>query len=446
MRRFKISERAHRRAFLLVRTKLRQAREGPDENPDDEKIAEVEMRSTEAVTLTSEDLPDETSEAWPNKKRADLLKFGWARKLPMRVAPAAYDKRTLVLQARENGTWKEIVPEEKVQDYMRREILDPKSKVPLSRDSAYHAVQKITLGISRRALMHFLQKQAALQVTRNVPTERRKPGRPVEGKGYLELDLIEAKGKDISKFVHHYLRNFFWIMLVDRLTGWIEVERTTEKDAHIVSPLLKKMLKRMAAALKTDIKLVRSDRGGEFKAQTQTMFANLHVPHRFVKTGQRVEKANQDWQRTWYRLMRLGRGGHNELDAQAHAICNNIKSAVTGFTPLEALETDERALQAAFNASRRRRTPYTAPEIKVGDKCRHILQKVVGKHGRALDYKTYRGKHWSPVYTCTKISKQTEHMPERFYVGGEYRTRDKLLLVPGTDAATEAQIARRLHV
>jgi hypothetical protein len=445
MRRFKITERAHRRAFLLVRTKLRQAREGPEQK-DDEKIAEVALTSKEAVTLTAEDLPDETPEAWPNKKKADLLKFGWARMLPMRVAPASYDKRTLVLQAREGGTWKEIVPEEKVQDYMRREILDPKSKMPLSRDSAYHAIQKNTLGISRRKLMGFLQKQAALQVTRNVPTERKLPGRPVEGKGYLELDLIEAKGRDISKFVHHYLRNFFWIMLVDRLTGWIEVERTTEKHAHIVSPLLKKMLKRMAEALKTDIKHIRSDRGGEFKAETQTMLANLHVPHRFVKTGQRVEKANQDWQRTWYRLMRLGRGGHNALDAQAHAICNNIKSAVTGFTPLEALETDERALKDAYNASRKRRTPYTAPEITVGDRCRHIIQKVVGKHARAFDYKTYRGKHWSEVFVCTKISAETEHQPKKFYVGGEYRTRDKLLLVPGTDAETEAQIARRLHV
>ena len=445
MRRFKISERAHRRVFLLVRTKLRQAREGPG-NPDDEKIAEVDLRSDKAVTLTAQDLPDETPEAWPNKKRADLLKFGWARKLPMRVAPAAYDKRTMVLQAREGETWKEVVSAAQVQMHLRREILDPKSKMPLSRDSAYHAVQKSTLGISRRALMGFLQKQAALQVTRNVPAERKKPGRPVEGKGYLELDLIEAKGRDISKFVHHYLRNFFWIMLVDRLTGWIEVERTTEKHAHIVSPLLKKMLKRMAAALKTDIKHIRSDRGGEFKAQTQTMLANLRVPHKFVKTGQRVEKANQDWQRTWDRLMRLGRGGHNELDAQAHAICNNIKSAVTGFTPLEALETDERVLKAAFNATRKRRTPYTAPEIKVGDKCRHIIEKVVGKYGRALDYKTYRGKHWSEVYTCTKISAETVHQPKKFYVGGEYRTRDKLLLVPGTDAATEAQIARRLHV
>ena len=71
---------------------------------------------------------------------------------------------------------------------------------------------------------------------------------------------------------------------------------------------------------------------------------------------------------------------------------------------------------------------------------------MVGKHARAFDYKTYRGKHWSEVFVCTKISARTEHMPARFYVGGEYRTRDKLLLVPGTDPATEAQIARRLHV
>ena len=98
------------------------------------------------------------------------------------------------------------------------------------------------------------------------------------------------------------------------------------------------------------------------------------------------------------------------------------------------------------NKSRKQRVAYTAPEIKVGDRCRHIIQKVVGKHGRAFDYKTYRGKHWSEVFVCTKIAAANEHQPKRFYVGGEQRTRDKLLLVPGVDAETDAQIARRLHV
>ena len=93
----------------MVRTKLRQARE-EGEQKDDEKQPEPDLASTEAVTLTAEELPDETAEAYPNKKRADLQKFGWARMLPMRIGPAPYDKRVLVLQAREAGIWKEIVP------------------------------------------------------------------------------------------------------------------------------------------------------------------------------------------------------------------------------------------------------------------------------------------------------------------------------------------------
>ena len=92
MRQFKITEKAHRRVFLMVRTKLRQARE-EGEQKDDEKQAEPDLASREAVTLTAQDLPDETAEAWPNKKRKELQKFGWARMLPMRIAPAAYDKR-----------------------------------------------------------------------------------------------------------------------------------------------------------------------------------------------------------------------------------------------------------------------------------------------------------------------------------------------------------------
>ena len=71
------------------------------------------------------------------------------------------------------------------------------------------------------------------------------------------------------------------------------------------------------------------------------MFKELKVRHKFVSSGNRIEKVNQDFQRTWYRLMRLGRGDLEELDQQAAAITNNLKSKVTGYTPLEALDIED---------------------------------------------------------------------------------------------------------
>ena len=83
-------------------------------------------------------------------------------------------KNSKVLYAKENGEWKLVVPEEQVDKFLRKAMLDPKSGMPLGRDSAYHHVQKTTVGISRRRLYAFLEKQGVLQITKNIPNEQAK--------------------------------------------------------------------------------------------------------------------------------------------------------------------------------------------------------------------------------------------------------------------------------
>ena len=45
-----------------------------------------------------------------------------------------------VLYTKENEVWKLLVPEKKVESYLRKALLDPKSGMPLGRDSAYRIV------------------------------------------------------------------------------------------------------------------------------------------------------------------------------------------------------------------------------------------------------------------------------------------------------------------
>jgi len=47
-----------------------------------------------------------------------------------------------VLYAKEKDLWKLVVPEEKIEKFLRKAVLDPASKMPLGRDSAYHHMQK----------------------------------------------------------------------------------------------------------------------------------------------------------------------------------------------------------------------------------------------------------------------------------------------------------------
>ena len=62
-----------------------------------------------------------------------------------------------VLYTKENDVWKLVVSEDQIEKFLRKQIMDPASKMPLGRDSAYH-IQKHTVGISRRALYKFLEK------------------------------------------------------------------------------------------------------------------------------------------------------------------------------------------------------------------------------------------------------------------------------------------------
>ena len=102
-----------------------------------------------------------------------------------------------VLYAKEHGIWKLVVPEEGVQKFLRKSLLDPSSRMPMGRDSAYHHVQKGTVGISRRSMYAFLEKQGVLQITKNIPNEQGKGGEDIEKRGICEMDLIEGKGRDL---------------------------------------------------------------------------------------------------------------------------------------------------------------------------------------------------------------------------------------------------------
>lgn len=372
-----------------------------------------------------------------------LPKVTWAHKAELRRVRQAHGKHGL--QVKDGATWKTLVHEDAIDPYLRDALLSASSDVPLSRDAGYHIVQQRTIGISRRSFGKFIAKQAVLQITKDRPAEQARRGKPKQKRGFLEMDLVEAKGRDIGKHVHHAVSNFYWITIIDRLTGWLEVKRSPNKAVATIAPKIKSMLKKFAKVLKVPVKHIRSDKGSEFKADTQAVLEQLQIKHAFVSSGNRVEQANKTWQKTWYRLMRLGRGDLAELDTQAQAIFNNTISSITGKTPLEAIETEDKVLTAAYAAyqKRKRLAKYKAVPIEVGDLCRYVLLAETGKHGKALKYKSYRGKHWS-MKTYPVVRKiDNDHKGLRFYVNGKYRFRDQLLKVPGVDKISRARVVAR---
>ena len=163
-------------------------------------------------------------------------------------------KGKLRLYGLEDGDWKHIVPAEEVQEYMRAQLLNPESRMPLSRDSA----QKTTIGISRRSAYAFLEKQSVLQITKNIPNERKKGGKAIFTKGDCEMDLIEGQGRDVAKHVGVADR-WYWLSVIDRLTGYGVVDMVQDakgsetKQSKWVAESLKRLLPRLEYKLQSKV-------------------------------------------------------------------------------------------------------------------------------------------------------------------------------------------------
>ena len=236
-----------------------------------------------------------------------LPKIVWGHKVHMRIKKGAHGKD--LIEVEEQNVWKRVVPEDHIDGYLREALLSSSADVPMSRDAGYHIVQKRTIGISRRAFASFMSKQAVLQITKDAPAHnKKKVGRPLEGRGNAEIDLVEAKGKDIGKLLHRPTKNFYWITFIDRLNGWLEVHRVLHKHFKAVVPAIRRMVGKMQRAIRQPVSYIRSDSGSEFQSDTKEMLKSLGVRHRFVKSAGRLEQANKTFQKIWYRLLRLGRG------------------------------------------------------------------------------------------------------------------------------------------
>ena len=365
-----------------------------------------------------------------------------------------------VLYAKENGAWKLVVPEETVEKFLRKQMLDPTSGMPLGRDSAYHHIQKETIGISRRALYKFLEKQGVLQVTRNIPNEQQKGGEELSKRGILEMDLIGGKGRDLHANFGA-LDDWYWLSVVDVLTGYGLVATIHTKAAKTVAKSLREILDMMEYKLKAKVTKISADHGREFYTHVRKLLKKRHIKMKQVSRGSRVEKFNQDFQRNFYRLLRLRRGTFESLEDQARDLTNNTKNKWTKKTPEEALTTPDSVLALGYNKGRQKNKPYRGKHPKVGDKVRHLIKLRKNIHpiltikGQARLYKSYHGRHFTKqVYTIKEIRnpalpkktfgpRERNPKPPLYFLHGRWFNRDQLLIVSGTDAETEKQVAAR---
>ena len=103
-----------------------------------------------------------------------LPRVPWAHRAPMRIMKLAHGKDAI--EVLEGETWKEVVHEGNLDDYLRNVLLSKASDVPMSRDAGYHIVQKRVVGISHRAFAKFLGKVAVIQITKDAVPQKKSIG------------------------------------------------------------------------------------------------------------------------------------------------------------------------------------------------------------------------------------------------------------------------------
>ena len=376
--------------------------------------------------------------------------------------PPGPRNRTLLMSL-ENGQWKEIVPTETLEEWLRTEMLKATSEMPLTRDAGFHWLKSQTLGISRRALWKFLEKQEHLQLTRNIPNERRKGNLGSSVVGHVEIDIVhiqkqqltdEEKGNLIDSFNDptkmeqlDWEKNDGYILtIVDRVTRYGLGRLQQRKNATETAASLRDLLTRMRQATGRPVIKVFSDQGKEFLGQVQDVFRQRNIKHKYVARGSHIENYNSNLQRSFYRCLQMSRGSVRSCLSQAIKLVNNTFNKNLGMSPAEAVAEDPKVVQARYKESHAATGDMSymkTKKPKVGDKCRVLvnLRKLIRKvkKGKGV-YKASKGIHFSRrIY----LIKHIDEKKNRYYAGGAWKDRDEIMLISGVDGRTQGLLKKR---
>ena len=223
------------------------------------ELAQIIKFLNDGNTLTKEDFP---KILWVNGSE-NQLKTNGQLKLP----PGPHGARQLYRVELDGN--KLIVAKENQENYLRNQLLSKDSLMPMTRDSGYHYLKKNVANISRRTLWSFLEKQSVLQVTRNIPDERKKGGIERDVRGHCKCDLIHVN-KDLLDDLSEWFRGqideeqqnkgeedtrkpVYFLTLTEQLTGFSCLGFCPAKTNVAVRKVLRIQIKKMEAALKSPV-------------------------------------------------------------------------------------------------------------------------------------------------------------------------------------------------
>ncbi len=338
---------------------------------------------------------------------------------------------------------KTVIANEDVDDWLRKEFYNKESDVPLSRDGAFHILQKRGIvGIPRSRVMKFLKSQTAVESVRNVAAKPKSKGGKRLKSYHFETDLVFVRKPDlvaISKEFESTIEQTlsYIVSTCEVVTGLCRLNFIKKKSATM--PVLLKQLESMRKQL--GIKDMQKYSGSSDRGEVKIDEIRKIMPWKFVKTATSVEAQNSTIQKTLFKLARMRRGFKlPDLLKQTEKIQNNRVNRIHSKTPNELAEnvTEEDA-KVQYN---KKRPKYKASKkqtkFKVGDHVR-ILLLTHGKD-KGIGHKSYKDKTWSKrVHTVKKVWKDGS----KCWVNRKWHSPHELLLTEPIDEKSEDLVVLR---
>ena len=147
------------------------------------------------------------------------------KKLPEWAKDHKIQGTTLYLSGRE------VVPTENVDTWLRSRVYDKtKPPVNLSRDGGWtDFIERETYGGSRRAWWSWLGSQEIHQHGIARPKPSKNAGQKLYSRGTVQIDLVEAKAKDLPG---HRAPDTFFFTMVDLLTRYLVCLEVRTQEFH----------------------------------------------------------------------------------------------------------------------------------------------------------------------------------------------------------------------
>ena len=317
---------------------------------------------------------------------------------------------------------REVIPNEERESYLRKILYDKESDYPLARDSLFYLLKKEVINVSKRFIESFLKKQNVIvERTAKPRKENRKFVVNIKKAGAVSGDLVHIEKNDLpdgympdieQEDMNAYIpgsddnkpkwgkvkKTYYMYNIVDKLTGYLVTEIVPSKEETVIWVATQKLFDRMAKALSTPVKVLELDQGTEFNLAEKKLKDTVTVKR--MRTNALVESVNAKLQRIFYTIVKQRRSGFYESIKKAVEISNNTFNRKVGMTPNEAVEK-----LLAGETLKRRDGTHPKPILKkdaykVGTKVRALkIARAKEKPG----YKAYKGKHWGPVQTITRV-------------------------------------------